>query len=72
MSIVSNIIDALDGPTAISDKTGIPVQTVHSWKANGNIPRWRRAGIIDLARRNGKKLPDDALAYLTSDDKAAA
>jgi hypothetical protein len=66
MHIVDRIFETLDGATAISRETGDPIQTVHSWKAVGNIPRWRRPALIALASRMERALDPDALAYLAS------
>jgi hypothetical protein len=70
MHIVDRIISELGGPTAIANETGIPLQTVHSWKPKGNIPHWRRQAVIDAAIRMGKTLSPDAAAYLTSSERA--
>lgn len=66
MTIVESIFKALGEATAIARETGDPVQTVHSWKAKGNIPHWRRAAVIEAAKRMEKPLPPDLLAYLGS------
>ena len=68
MDIIQAIIDTFGGPTDLATATAFPVQTVDSWNANGNIPHWRRAAIIDAAKREGKNIPPDALVYLTSKD----
>lgn len=70
MTIVERIFDALGGATAIARETGNPVQTVHSWKVEGNIPHWRRAAVIEAAKRLDKTLPPDLLAYLVSTESA--
>lgn len=64
MNVTLIIFKALGGSTAIASDTGFPVQTVHSWKAKGAIPRWRRQPLLEMARRRGKQLPPEALAYL--------
>lgn len=69
MTVIEHIFKELGEATAIAVETGDPVQTVHSWKAKGNIPRWRRASLLDVARRKGKELSADAILYLTSTDK---
>lgn len=70
MHIVDRIFDTLGEATAIAGETGDPVQTVHSWKAKGNIPHWRRQAVIDAAKRLDRTLDADALAYLASTDRA--
>ena len=66
MHIVDRIFDTLDGATAISRETGDPIQTVHSWKAVGNILRWCRFVLIVLVSRMERALDAEALAYLAS------
>lgn len=68
MHVVERIFVELGESTAIANATGIPVQTVNSWKMKGNIPHWRRQGIIDAAQRLGKSLAPDLAAYLASTD----
>lgn len=70
MHIVDRIFHELGESTAISIATGIPVQTVNSWKMKGNIPHWRRPAVIDAAQRKGANLPPDLAAYLASADTA--
>jgi hypothetical protein len=72
-AIIEHIFEKLGGPTAIATGTGCPVQTVHSWvsKKPAEIPPWRRAAVLDFARRDGKlvNLSDEARAYLASPDR---
>jgi len=56
MLTVIQIIEMLDGPASIARDTGIPLTTIDSWKRNGFVPEWRRAPLVDLAERRGKKL----------------
>jgi hypothetical protein len=70
MHIVDTIFDTLGEATAIATETGDPVQTVHSWKAKGNIPHWRRQAVIEAAKKLNKPLAPDALEYLASTDRA--
>jgi hypothetical protein len=72
MNIVDRIFDALGGATVIAGETGDPVQTVHSWKKNGNIPHWRRAAVIEAARKLGKTFDPELSAYLVSTERARA
>lgn len=70
MHIVDRIFEALGEATAIARETGDPVQTVHSWKAKGNIPHWRRQAVMEAAKRLDKSLPAELLEYLASNDRA--
>lgn len=54
MDTVPNILDALGGVTAVSNETGIPLTTVHSWKRSGFVPKWRVPTLVLLAERLGK------------------
>lgn len=56
MKTVPEILKVLGGVTAVSNATGIPISTVHSWKRTGFVPRWRIPTLIALAKRLGKKL----------------
>ena len=71
--ILSEIFEKLGGATAIARGTGNPVQTVHDWRQKGKaeIPPWRRAAVLDFARRDGKlaDLSDEARAYLASHER---
>jgi hypothetical protein len=76
MSVVHTIFRAFNGAenkgaTAIANETGIPMKTVWSWKANGEIPPWRRPAVAEAARRKKLEMPDDAWLYLASADRAA-
>ena len=62
LTTIETIFSALGGPTAIAREIDVPVQTVHSWKANGSIPRWRRPALLEMA--NGKEMSAEAIAYL--------
>ena len=64
MDTVATIFETLGGVKAVAMETGDPYQTVHSWKAKGAIPRWRRPPLLEMARRRGKMFPPSALAYL--------
>lgn len=68
--VIEHIFAVLDGPTAIAMGTGSPVQTVHSWvsKKPAEIPPWRRAAVLDFARRQGRleMLSTEAREYLAS------
>lgn len=72
MHPVDEIFDALGGPTAISAKTGIKVQTVCDWRKKGvkNIPAWRRAPVLDAVQASGTNLSLEALRYLTQSPAA--
>lgn len=72
MHIVDRIFAELGESTAIAIATGIPVQTVNSWKMKGNIPHWRRQNVIDAAQRLDKILSPDLAAYLASAETAPA
>lgn len=56
MRTVPDIIDELGGATAISNGTGLPITTVHSWKRAQFVPDWRRPALIAFARKVGKPL----------------
>jgi hypothetical protein len=61
---VGYILDQLGGPSKVARDLGVPIQTAHSWKSKGTIPRWRRASVLQLAIAKGAELSADALAYL--------
>lgn len=54
METVPDIIAELGGATAISNETGIPLTTVHSWKRARFVPSWRVPALVELATRLGK------------------
>jgi hypothetical protein len=58
MKTVPDILDALGGVTAVSNETGIPLTTVHSWKRSGFVPKWRIPTLVSLAKRLGKPLSE--------------
>jgi len=58
MDTVPEIIEELGGATAISNETGIPLTTVHSWKRARFVPRWRVPALVSLAQRLGKPISE--------------
>lgn len=58
MDAVCEIIDELGGPTVISNETGIPLTTVHSWKRARFVPRWRVPTLVLLAQKMGKPITE--------------
>lgn len=71
MHVVDQIFEAFGGsPKAISDATGIAIQTVCDWRAKGpkEIPVWRRPAVLKAAK--GRDLSEEAIAYLRSDRRA--
>lgn len=68
MSVVPSIFEAFGGVNALADATGFPQQTVSEWQTRNppEIPPWRRPPVAEAARRLGKPLTQDALAYLAS------
>lgn len=56
MGNVADIFDALGGATVISNESGIPLTTVHSWKRAGFVPNWRVPALIGVAAKLGKPL----------------
>lgn len=71
MSVVIQLFEAMGGATKIATSLGLAVQTVDSWKANGNVPVWRRAPLMEAAGRIGAQLPPDVISYLASKERAA-
>lgn len=58
METVPDILNELGGVTAISNETGIPLTTVHSWKRTGFVPPWRVPTLVLLAQRLGKSITE--------------
>lgn len=71
----TKIIEQLGGPSKVAAETGFPVTTVHSWVRSDRIPHWRRAPLMDLAKRLGVPLTvadfPDASAQSAQQDAAA-
>jgi hypothetical protein len=78
MDVVGTIFVALGGPAKLArgmsenGQPRVPIQTAHSWKAKGIIPKWRRQAVLGLAKRKGAELPPPAVAYLQDTGPAAA
>lgn len=53
MQSVSDIIDKLDGASAVAKLLHLPATTVASWKSRKSIPPKRWAGIVEAARERG-------------------
>ena len=70
MDTVSDILRELGGVTAISNETGIPLTTVHSWKRTGFVPRWRVPQLVSLAERLGKPITERNFPSRRSDAAA--
>jgi hypothetical protein len=66
MTHAQRIIKDLGGPSFVALETGIPIQTVSDWGVNGNIPHWRRDGVLALVRRLDKQLAPELVTYLAS------
>lgn len=64
MQTVPDIIEALGGVTAISNETGIPLTTVHSWKRARFVPRWRIPILVALARKLGQAVTEESFPDL--------
>lgn len=58
METVPDILEELGGVTAVSNETGIPLTTVHSWKRSGFVPQWRVPTLVSLAERLGKPITE--------------
>jgi hypothetical protein len=71
MSVVHTIIDAFGGVNATAEKSGTAQQTVSEWRTRTppEIPPWRRAILLDVARRAKVQLPPEAVAYLASTNR---
>lgn len=67
--VIAHIFETLGEATAIAGALNEPVQTVHSWKANGSVPPWRRADLLRVKPVDGKELSPAALAYLASRER---
>ncbi len=72
--VVTEIFKTLGGSTAIATGIDSPVQTVNDWLRKGaaEIPPWRRADVLEYARKAGKltELSTDSLAYLQSRERS--
>lgn len=71
MSVVPDIFEAFGGVNALANATGFAQQTVSEWQTRQppEIPPWRRHSVVDAARRLGKPLSPEALAYLSSSQR---
>ena len=56
---VTDIIDELGGPTAISAVLGLPPTTVANWKARGSIPARYHAELLRIG--DGRVTPLDII-----------
>lgn len=56
MFTVSDILEQLGGVAAVSNETGIPFTTVHTWKRAGFVPHWRVPTLVSLAKSRGKPI----------------
>lgn len=57
MVTVAEFIRSLGGTSKVAKALSIPPQTVSSWKASGNIPKWRRGALFEMAAEQGAPLP---------------
>lgn len=58
-NIAEQVVNAFGGLTKAARACGVPISTVHSWRNKKHIPNWRRAPIIEAAKREGVKLPTE-------------
>lgn len=68
MHVVQAIIEALGGPSAAAEKTGLPQQTVSSWgtRKPPEIPPWHRPVVLGALHREPEPMPEGAADYLAS------
>lgn len=59
MNIVDDLLElfGVKAP-AFAEVIGAPYATVHSWRANNRIPRWRHAQIVQAADKSGVCVTD--------------
>ena len=72
-TVLEEIFVAFDpdgaGSTKMSEYTGWPISTIHSWKTAGKIPSWRRPRLVETAYRVGISLTPAMLDYLDPERK---
>jgi hypothetical protein len=56
MMTATQIVDALGGTVEVAKALELTPSTVSSWKTSGSIPKWRMAGIREIARDKGVSL----------------
>lgn len=59
MQTVEQFIDAVGGTTSVARAMGISPSTVSSWKAAGNIPKWRVRDLATVAAEQGIAMPSE-------------
>lgn len=59
LSTISEVIDALDGPSAIARLTKRTPQAVTNWRAEGRMPAKLYLVMTDALRSRGKRAPAD-------------
>ena len=65
MSHIEALFPEYGSLSKLATELRCPVQTVHNWKRNGKIPRWRRRHVLDAASRLNLALPPETIVYLT-------
>jgi len=61
METVSDILEALGGPTKVAEALNRPDVTPRQWRRRGNIPTDYWPDLITLGKRLGKPITADAL-----------
>jgi hypothetical protein len=65
---ISEIIDALGGPSVVARALGQPVTTVANWAGRNRIPGWHHAAIV---RISGGRFTADQIDAAHDDSMAA-
>ena len=68
---IRTIFEAFDGVPALASAVAVPMQTAWDWNKKANIPPWRRPSILTAAKRLRLELPEEAIAYLKSNERPA-
>jgi hypothetical protein len=66
MQTVEEFINALGGTVAVAQALGIAPTTVSSWKSAGSVPKWRMAGLEQIAMEKNIGIPASFVAIDTT------
>lgn len=72
MQSVSDILDKMDGASAVAKILHLPTTTVASWKSRNSIPVDHWTGLVEAARERGLDLTNDALVSIHTADQRVA
>jgi len=56
LALYEQLVKSSGGYTKLAKRLGISLTTLHGWKRRNNVPNWRVAHMLDLAKIDGLRV----------------